>query len=231
MFDSAELKALFLKFLILIGSVELVIFFLCWLYQLGLNEFDRYGNVDIPFPWKTFFLLAFLIPVGITFLLGLFITAFNNYMRTADESIVPPGEDKKIRHRLVMWWGIFSQAPFLVMLLLLGIVAGMIYKLDAIISLIGSLGAAALTYIILVAAAGLTVMTLLGLIWMVMTYRLKKKSMEYYYKREVMERLGVVFLDDRTLVDADGTTISTDAADVVDSEIDSIEEWEHEKTK
>ena len=211
LFDKAELKALFIKFLILIGSVEIVIFFMCWLYQLGLKEFDRYGNVNIPFPWKTFFLLAFLVPVGITFLLGLFVSAFNHYLQETREPFSLSDKEQKSLWRLKTWWGIVFQLPFLMMLLLLGLVAGIIYNLDGILLLTGRLGEVAFRYMIIVFAVILILAALLGLIWMIMTYKLKKRTIEYQYKRDVMERLGIMFLNDNTIVDADGNAIDLDS--------------------
>jgi hypothetical protein len=212
LFDKAELKSLFIKFLILMGSVEIVIFSVCWLYQLGLKEFDRYGNVNIPFPWKTFFLLAFLVPVGITFLLGLFVSAFNHYMQGTREPFCLSHKELKSLWRLKTWRGMFSQVPFLVMLLLLGLVAGIIYNLDAILLLIGNLGDVAFKYMVMIAAFVLILMVLVGLIWMVMLYKLKKKTIEYQYKKDVMEQLGIILLDEGTIIDADGRRIAMDSA-------------------
>ncbi len=209
-FDKAELKALFIKFLVLIGSIEVGIFLACWFYQLGLKDFDRYGNVNIPFPWKTFFLLAFLVPVGITFLMGLFVAAFNNYMQSAEAPAPVINDHSRTLYRLKTWWGMVSQVPFLLMLLLLGLAAGVIYRLDAIVALAGSLGGVALKYIIMIIGAVFILAALLGLVWMLMMYKLKKQSIEFQYKRDVMERLGIVFLDDHTVVDSDGKTFSID---------------------
>ena len=209
-FDNAELKQLFKKFLILIGAVELIIFFLCWIYQLGLKEFDRFGNVNILFPWKTYFLLAFLVPVAITFLLGIFVVAFNNYV--CGSKLHPPlsGSDDKPLSRLQTWWNVIFQLPFLFMLLLLGVTAGIVYKMEEIAAVVGRLGEEAFNFVLIIAAAALVVATLFGLIWMILTYKLKKKNMEYRYKSEVMERLGIVFLDDKVIINQEGKRIAVD---------------------
>jgi len=65
LFDNIELKR-FVKFYI--G----LIFFLCFLLQLK--------PINIPFPWIYYFLSSFLIPIAITFLLGVFVTAFNLFI-------------------------------------------------------------------------------------------------------------------------------------------------------
>jgi hypothetical protein len=124
-----------------------------------------------------------------------------------------PDNEKISLWRLKTWWGIVSQVPFLLMLLLLGLVAGMIYNLDSILLLISSLGEVAFRYMIMIVAVILILGALLGLIWMIMMYKLKKKTIEYQYKRDVMERLGIIFLKDDTIVDADGNALALDSVE------------------
>ena len=72
LFDNIELKR-FVKFYIaLIFFLEIIIFFLCFLLQLK--------PINIPFPWKYYFIASFLIPIAIAFLLGVFVAAFNLFI-------------------------------------------------------------------------------------------------------------------------------------------------------
>jgi hypothetical protein len=52
---------------------------------------------------------------------------------------------------------------------------------------------------------------------MVLNYKLRKKNMEYDYKREVMERLGIAILDERTMVDSQGQVLGPKHIDVTAS--------------
>ncbi len=49
---------------------------------------------------------------------------------------------------------------------------------------------------------------------MVLNYKLRKKNMEYDYKREVMDRLGIAILDERTMIDSKGAVVGTKPIDI-----------------
>ena len=72
LFDKEELKDLFIKYLILIGVIEGFIFFVSFISQLGPE--------NVPFPWKSYFFAAFIIPLTITFLLGVILIGFERYV-------------------------------------------------------------------------------------------------------------------------------------------------------
>ena len=71
LFDDFERKELFKKYLIFLGWIEIFIFASCWLYNIGNDGYDKYGPVEAPFPWRAYFLISFLAPVAITFLMGI----------------------------------------------------------------------------------------------------------------------------------------------------------------
>ena len=72
LFDGVELKSFFINYLWFIVAVEILIFLVSFLGNLGPNK----G----PFPWKFYFYVSFVTPVAITFLLGVFILAFNQFI-------------------------------------------------------------------------------------------------------------------------------------------------------
>lgn len=202
LFSDMEIKTGFRKFLILICGVEVFIFLACWVYQLGINQFDRFGPVDIPFPWKTYFTVAFLVPVGIVFLLGLFVVAFNRYVygNGSDRQGEPAGE-KGVPRKPSDIVGHMRQVPFLVSLVVLGVFIGITYRIDDIMGFVGRMGEASMKVLLVVAAGGIFVLTIFGLVWMVLRYRLQKKEMEYSYKNNVMRQLGVMVGEDGQIVD------------------------------
>lgn len=68
LFDDYEIKDLFRRYIQLLIVVEVLIFLVCWVYQLGLDQVAVTGApVDVPFPWKAYFLVAFSAPVALTF--------------------------------------------------------------------------------------------------------------------------------------------------------------------
>ena len=164
LFDDFERKELFKKYLFFLGWMEVLIFAACWIYQLGNGTHDQYGLVDLPFPWKTYFLVAFLSPVAITFLLGVVIVGFNKYFAeteqpgelrlspTLDETSSQRSSGRLASlHRMVSW---VQKLPFLALLLLLAVAVAFFYKLDAILAFVGNVGEKTVK-IILFSAIGL----------------------------------------------------------------------------
>lgn len=207
LFDDVERKELFRKYLYFLGWVEILILLTCWLYQLGDSGREG-GNT---FPWRLYFIVAFLAPVGITFLMGIVIVGFNKYfadpeaagpgaMEGAAQESLGPGRIQKL-NRMVTW---VQRLPFLALLLLLGVAVGFFYKLDAIITLIGNIGETSVRILLFSAGGVLILLSVFALILVVLNYKLRKRAMEYQYKSQVAERFGLIILEDNTVLNSAG---------------------------
>jgi len=99
LYDDKERKDLFRKYLYLLGWVELAILLTCWLYQIGDSGHDG----ESVFPWRLYFVIAFLAPVAVTFLLGIAVVGFNKYFAEpsnpwrADRKAKPQGAPQEAR--------------------------------------------------------------------------------------------------------------------------------------
>ncbi|MBF0117764.1 MAG: hypothetical protein HQK79_02950 [Desulfobacterales bacterium] len=212
LFDQEEIKVFFKNYLIFIGIIELFIFLVSFISQLGPE--------NIPFPWKTYFFASFMVPIAITFLIGVFIVAFNRYIFPDHSKDVPNfeseiGQSKKIQgyiQKIHTIFNLLQKIPFLISLLLLALFSLTIYKLDAIMFFIGKAGEKAIHYLFIICIIVVCGGIIFLLIWMFMNYNLRKKSMEFRYKyqQEVMKELGYVFLNDNTVVDQKGNVITYD---------------------
>lgn len=211
--DDSERKELFRKYVYFLGWVELLILVVCWLYQLGDRGSDRFGPVEIPFPWKLYFLISFLAPIAITFLIGLVIVGFNKYFaepQTTEESVFETegmgsseeghGRTYQLK-KLVLW---LQRLPFLALLLLLGVAAGLLYKLDVFMTFLANMGDRPLKMILISAAILLAVVSIFAFLLILLNYQLRKRSMDYQYKSEVAERFGLIILDDNTVLNSQG---------------------------
>ncbi len=209
LFEREELKDLFIKYLILIGVIEGFIFFVSFISQLGPE--------NVPFPWKSFFFAAFIVPLTITFLLGIIVLGFDRYLYGHQ----PEDDDSDRRHlsvaeqqsriqkfHAVMY--VIRQIPFLLGLLLLVVLAAVGYKLDEILAVIGHIGEETVFYVSVALAVVLGAALVMGLIWMFMSYNLRKKSMEYQYqyKKDVVEQTGMIILDDDRIMDKEGKLLN-----------------------
>lgn len=205
LFEREELKDLFIKYLILIGVIEGFIFFVSFISQLGPE--------NVPFPWKSFFFAAFIVPLTITFLLGIIVLGFDRYLYGHQ----PESDDSGRRHlsaaeqqsRIQKFHAVIyviRQIPFLLGLLLLVILAAVGYKLDEIIAVVGHIGEETVFYVSIALAVVLGAALIMGMIWMFMSYNLRKKSMEYQYqyKKDVVEQTGMIILDDERIMDKEG---------------------------
>jgi len=214
LFDDSERKNLFRKYTIFLGWVELLILVVCWLYQLGDRGYDRFGPVEIPFPWKTYFLISFLAPIAITFLVGVVIVGFNQYFgkpQTAGEALrespeLRASEEKtggKV-HQLQLLTTWLQRLPFLALLLLLAVGTLFFYNLDVFLSFIANVGEKSVRIILISAAVAVIIASIFALILIVLNYQLRKRSMDYQYKSEVAERFGLIILDDNTVLNSQG---------------------------
>jgi hypothetical protein len=209
LFSDVERRSILKQYLIFMGFIEICILIFCWFYQMGTQNYDRFGPVDIPFPWRIYFLLAFLAPVVITFLVGIFLVAFNKYMADQDSRTIPgikPSEIERSKFESVIQT--LLNLPFLLSLFLVGIGAGIIYRIDDIVNYLQRLGEQSVQFLLILICTTLGIGTLFGLTWMIFTYKLKKKSMEYEFKTHVMDKFGIAVLENNTMLTRSGHLIT-----------------------
>jgi hypothetical protein len=210
LFNDIERKEIFRKYLYFLGWVELLLLLTCWLYQIGDSGHE---GVESTFPWRLYFIIAFLAPVGITFLLGIIIVGFNKYFAEPGPVLGPAADEKgpspeggspdRIQqlNRMVVW---VQRLPFLGLLLLLGIAVGFFYKLDVIVGLVGSIGEKSVKFFLISAGVILVLISIFALILVILNYKLRKKAMEYQYKSQVADRFGLIILEDNTVMNSEG---------------------------
>lgn len=213
LFDDAERKALFRKYLIFLAWLEVAIFLGCWLYQLGTDGYDRFGPVERHFPWRVYFLVAFLSPVAVTFLLGTIVAGFNRYFASHGAGHEPEAgardgahaavEDGKLYKlaALVTW---MQKLPYLGLLVLLAAAIGLVYHLDVVLRVIGQIGEQTVRVALMAGGVLLAAACFFALVFLVLNYKLRKRSMEYHYKSQVAEKYGLVILEDNTVLNRDG---------------------------
>lgn len=216
LFDDYEIKDLFKRFIQLLVVVEVLIFLVCWVYQLGIDEVAVTGKpVDVPFPWKAYFLVSFAAPVALTFLTGIVVVAFNSFLYgQRGQAIFKEDGLEGFAAKVAKTANFCFQLPFLLTLLLLGALIGVVYNMGAIMDFLARFGEAASRFLLIGLGCVLAAGTIFGVVRMVLNYKLRKKNMEYDYKREVMDRLGIAILDERTMIDSQGKVVAPRQIDV-----------------
>lgn len=206
LFDEYELKDLFRGYVRLLLVIEVLIFLVCWVYQLGLSEIGLTGQAArVSFPWKMYFLVSFAAPLAITFVAGIVVVGFNSFifgwrgapLFTENNSETPKG-------KLARMANFFVQLPLLLSLVILALVLAIAYNIHDIFNFLGLLGISASRFILVGGGFVLLAATIIGVTHLVLKYRLRKKDMEYAYRREIMERTGIAILDDQTIINSQG---------------------------
>ncbi|MDY0164551.1 hypothetical protein [Desulfobotulus sp.] len=208
LFSQMEIKHFLKNYLIFIGIVEAVIFFVSFIGQLGPES--------KAFPWKSYFFAAFIIPVAITFLLGIFVVGFNKYLYGQnplydEDAFIGDPDAGKTTLRIQAFLRTVRQLPFLFILVLLGLGAGIVYKIEDIFAFIARFGEKSAQYLLISMGVLLIVGGTFALLWMIFNYKLQKKAIDFrhQYKSEVIKRLGLVILDDDTVINKEGEVVST----------------------
>jgi len=216
LFDDYEIKDIFARYVRLLLVVEVLIFLVCWVYQLGIDEVAVTGKpVDVPFPWKAYFLAAFSAPVALTFLAGIVVVAFNSFLYgQRGKALFREDGTEGFSGKLARAANFCFQLPFLLTLLLLGVLIGVVANLGTIMEYLARFGEAASKVVLIGLGCILVAGTIFGVVRMVLNYKLRKKNMEYDYKREVMDRLGIAILDERTMIDSQGKILSPKQIDI-----------------
>jgi hypothetical protein len=216
LFDSNQLKAYFINYLHFIVIVEIIIFIASCVGYL------KAGGTS--FSWKFYFSVAFTVPIVITFLLGLFILAFNRYLfgkNPGDPLDASASTGAIARKSPAITWNTFlnfsRSIPFLFVLFLLIAGSIILYQTDTIFLFVANAGEKVIRYFFICAGVTLGAAIIVGVVWLVVNYKLRKKQMDqqYQYKNEVMQRLGMLIMDDNTVIDRQGNVISLEPAKIL----------------
>ena len=205
LFEASQVRKYFLYYVYFMVGVEVLILWLTFLGTMGEN-----------FPVKFYFLMAFTIPLALTFLLGVFIVAFNKFIfgrNPIEEDISNLDSDAEnetpLSRQSIYLQHVWRLPLFLKMALLIA-VAFLLYKLEAIVNFFISFGEQTARYLMIAAGVVLAGAFIFSIVWIIASYRLRKKYMEYQYqyKKDVMDQLGLLVLDDNTVIDKKGQPLS-----------------------
>lgn len=211
MLEKQEIKEYFNAFFILIGSVELVIFLAHFIGSIG--------PAKDPFPWKQYFFIAFISPLIILIIVGLIVVGFNYYIfgdnRSPKDTDIPPFSDStgaRLGHSFSHFFSAVRQLPVIVGFFVLSLSAIVLYRFDIILKFIGDVGEKTAFYgfvVLSVVAGGALIFLLFWLFW---DFRLHKYKLErqWEFKQQVMEKTGLIILDNNMVLNEEGKAIAFD---------------------
>lgn len=216
LFDDYEMKDWFRRYVYLLVTVEVIIFLVCWVYQLGIDEVAVTGHpVDIPFPWKAYFLVSVSAPVVITFMIGVVVLAFNNFAYgQKNGNIFSEDGLEGSMAKIAKVANFCMQLPFMLSLVLLGVLVTIVYNMEMLLEYLSRFGDAASKFLLYGLGGVLAAGTVYLVARMIINYKLHKRNLEYEYKREVMDRLGIAIIDNKTMIDSKGNVLGPRQIDV-----------------
>ena len=206
-FEPAEVKKLFFSYLITVLSVEGVIFFLCYINLLVTDSHS--------FPWKPYLFGSFIAPIATTFIFGLILLIFNRFFfNQSPPSVenlrsVPLDFGLGKGDRITFFLQIVHRLPILFSMVLLIAATALAYNLDVIVIYMAQVGASTARYLFFTLIGVLVVVAIGIAVWMVLSYRLRQKSMQtgHQYRMQLMEQFGMVLLEDGTMINQEGEVV------------------------
>ncbi len=187
-YSRKELKSLFQNYLLVLCLLEGFLFFGCFVTYLAGDATE--------FPWKLYLFAAFSAPVALTLVFGLTLKVFDAHFSPpcAQESVTSLSAGS----RLDMLYGLTRQVPLLLWLFLLLVSTGLLYKMDDIAHYLVQTGEAAARTLLMALGALSGAAMLLAVLWLVLNYLLRRRKMEqnHLYRMEVLQRTGMVLLED-----------------------------------
>jgi len=207
--DKKEIKDYFNTFFLLVGGIEFIVFIAHFIGSIGPSK--------SPFPWKQYFFIAFVAPVILIVLVGLIVIGFNYYVfgdsfskAKAQESPFAGSKGAKLGHSLSYFFSVVRQIPVLLGFFVLILSSVVLYKFDAILTVVGHVGEKTAYYVFIllsVAAGGALIFLLFWLFW---KFRLHKYDLkkQWEFKKQVMEKTGLIILDNNMVVSEDGKVIA-----------------------
>ncbi|WP_300126646.1 hypothetical protein [Desulfovibrio sp.] len=201
---AGEHKDALFYLLIAVFFLELVVGGVAFFYGIMHAAPETTGGPPVArFPWLAWCLAAVLAPVGLLLVVHLAGTWLSRALtrEEAQAGEAAPGQESSgsgqdnLPEGLRRFYAMVRNAPTLVVLLGILLLGAVLFFAEGALSALGRAGVALIPYIPWLAgsAAALLAVCFLGHAWFV--YRQRRMEQEYAYRREVLERTGMVLMD------------------------------------
>lgn len=153
------------------------------------------------FPWLGWAVAAVLAPVGLMLIVHLSGFWVSRYLGREDNIQGEQGnagqqvDDEQVPERLRRFYAIIRNAPTVVLLLGIMLLGAGLFFVDGAFSAIVRLGGALVDYIPWIAGSLAALIAVCYLVHRWFVYRHHRMQQEYEYRREVLERTGIVLVD------------------------------------
>lgn len=182
--------------------IELIVGGIAFFYGIMHAAPDTPGGPPVArFPWLAWSLAAILSPIGLILIVHLAgawvsnaITRDDNMAQTqtaSDNADLPP----KMRR----FYQAVQHAPTVVILVALLLAGAALFFIDGALTTLGHFGNALIPYIPWIAGTIGALLAICFLTHAVMVYRQRKMENEYAWRREVLQKTGLVLMDKNSI--------------------------------
>ncbi|SDF41660.1 hypothetical protein [Desulfovibrio legallii] len=196
-------KDALLYLMVAIFLVELVVGGVSFFYGVMHAAPEAPGGPPLArFPWLGWAVAAILAPVGLMLLVHLSGTWVARFLGREDAA-APQGEggaaddadDAQVPERLRRFYAIIRNAPTVVVLLGILLLGAGLFFVDGAFTALVRMGGALVPYIPWIAGSAAALLAVCYLVHRWFIYRHHKMQEEYAYRRQVLERTGIVLVD------------------------------------
>lgn len=187
--------------MVAIFFVEMIVGGISFFYGVMHAAPDVPGGPPLArFPWFGWAVAAVLAPVGLMLIVHLSGTWVSRYLGREDNIQGGQGsgqtaDDEQVPERLRRFYAIIRNAPTVVLLLGIMLLGAGLFFVDGAFSALMRLGGALAEYIPWIAGSLAALIAVCYLVHRWFVYRHHRMQQEYEYRREVLERTGIVLVD------------------------------------
>lgn len=182
--------------LIAIFFLEMIIGGVAFFYGIIHAEPEAAGGPPIArFPWLAWAVAASLAPVGLLLIVHLAGTLVSRALTQDGNAEKNIGDDKDLPQAMRRFYASVRHAPLIVILIAILLLGMALFFIDGAFASLLGLGHALLPYLPWIAGSLGAVLAICFIAHAFLVYRQRKLEQEYAWRREVLEKTGMVLVD------------------------------------
>ncbi len=189
LFTEKEQKSLFLYVVICIVLLEFAVTVGALIFSFTGAQRLPSGMMQVRFPWIGYLVAVVLVPVLVMLVLHLFSLGFSRQDNGSLHDAVP--------ERAATFFALVRGAPAVILFAAFVLLGAAIYYLDGVMALLLKIGDAFGTIAIGFAAAFAAAWTVSYAVRAHFAHKARQMDAEYAFRRDVLERTGLIMLDTR----------------------------------
>lgn len=190
--------------LIAIFIVELAVGGIAFFYGIIHAQPEAAGGPPIAqFPWLAWALSAVLAPVALLLIFHLAGSWVSRANKSNDQDLgaqpQSAANEEELPAGMRRFYAAVRQAPTIVLLLAILLLGALLFFMDGALAALGRFGNGLLPYVPWLAGSAAALLGLCFLVHALMVYKQRKLENEYAWRREVLEKTGLILVDKNSI--------------------------------